>query len=387
MTKRKSSRSERQYEAIADLARAKEDDQIFSASFFAKRNISIVDQQLRSFTLCHALSRLRIVRNSSQVAIVGAGFSGMTCAVALAMKHTCLIHVFEQDDVLLKRFQRASFRYIHPDLNTREIHDPDIYNLKDVPTKTTSFPFLNWSANYAPLVANELIRKFDHYRSKTTIALHLNSKVLNVTSEEPHNASTARRSRRRLLVHTDYEDEDLPCDLVILATGFGAERKFSESIDTSYWYSGNPDSYRPVLVPTTTGGEKVLIVGNGDSGVLELAHYLIKDFDQSDTFHYTPLKSPMTSRSFVDHVQGLFFRFIEDGGMRRSIRDFGGPVTWYESGSSRIRPRDKLFRKSGNRNRIMNALEKYLESHFSWDPAEMQKLEGEVEHFLDELAT
>lgn len=388
MTKRTRIRSAPELEAIADIARAKVDDCIYSASFFATRNISIIDQQLRSFTLCHALSELGIVRNDSRIAIVGAGFSGMTCAVALAMKHNCIVHVFEKDG-LLTRFRKAAFRYIHPDLNTREIRSPDIYDLRDVPTKTTAFPFMNWSADYAPAVADELIRKFDHYRSKANIALH-RLRVDDVSVNQPVVGS--KKPKFRLLVETEYEDMPLPCDLVIMATGFGRERWFSESKDASYWLSGNPQSYVPIAVPSSETGEKVLIVGNGDSGVVELAHHLIKGFDQSHTFRYTPLQWPSLWLRFANYLQALYFRFIEDGGTERRIKDFGGPITWYESASSRFRARDSLLRIAGNdpRNKIMNEMESLLKELISAPEDKRlspQEIEGKVEPLLEKLAT
>ena len=64
---------------------------VYSATFFAHRNISIVDQQIRSFNLCYGLSESGRVKESSHVAIIGCGISGMTCALALAVLHDCIV--------------------------------------------------------------------------------------------------------------------------------------------------------------------------------------------------------------------------------------------------------------------------------------------------------
>jgi len=90
---------------------------IYSATFFSRYNISILDQQYRSLRLCHALCATGIVTHDEKVAIVGAGISGMTCAVALSARSDCIVHVFESDHLLLRRFREAPFRYLHPDLN------------------------------------------------------------------------------------------------------------------------------------------------------------------------------------------------------------------------------------------------------------------------------
>src|SRR2546423_14644147 len=75
----------------------------FSATFFQRRNIRIVDQQARSFNLCYALTKSRRVSRKSHVAIIGGGISGMTCAVALSMSANCIAYVLESDEVLLRR--------------------------------------------------------------------------------------------------------------------------------------------------------------------------------------------------------------------------------------------------------------------------------------------
>jgi hypothetical protein len=279
---------------------------VYSSTFFSKRNISIVDQQFRCFNLCWSLAQLKRVALKHHVAIVGGGISGMTCAVALAAWTGCLVTVLEQDTVQLKRFRRAGHRYIHPDLNHRG--GGDGYLTYD-PTKPTRFPFMNWSGNYAPAFAQDLASKFDHYRNTLNIALHLNTVA---------DAPRSIHGRVQLRVASGGHTRRMAFDAVILATGFGEESLDSggQTNDTSYWLSGNPLSYRPL---TTRRRERVLVSGNGDSAVIELAYILIMGFDHEHIFSFLPTNSlaPRLSRSFAAAVGGLAHREIDEIGVRQ----------------------------------------------------------------------
>jgi hypothetical protein len=286
---------------------------VYSATFFSRRNISIVDQQSRCCNLCWSLAKLKRVRSTHHVAIVGGGISGMTCAVALAVWTDCLVTVFERDSVQLKRFRRAGHRYIHPDLNHRGGDDGHlVYD----PRKPTRFPFMNWSGNYAPAFAEELIAKFDHYRSTLNIALYLDA-----TARTPLSAG----GRAELAISSGTQSKKMTFDAVILATGFGEEQLglSAHTNDTSYWLSGNPLSYRPSPLQKRAR-ERILVSGNGDSAVIELAHVLIRGFDHEHILDFLPSNTlaPRLSREYAARVAGLAHRQIE--------HDNGGLLDWFE---------------------------------------------------------
>lgn len=102
----------------------------YSASFFQKTNISIINQQARSLNLCYALTKSKRVRRESHVAIVGGGISGLTCAAALALSSDCMVYVFERDKMLLRKFREAAFRYFHPELNPSGGHNEGGYHCR-----------------------------------------------------------------------------------------------------------------------------------------------------------------------------------------------------------------------------------------------------------------
>lgn len=328
---------------------------IFCATFFSRHNISIPDQQYRSLRLCHALCEAGIVDRNKTVAIVGAGISGMTCAVALAVRTDCLVHVFESDEVLLRRFWEAPFRYLHPNLNTWAVTSPvNSYR----PHTRTRFPVMNWTGDYAPFVAEQLCRQFQHYRHCLGIALRLEELVLDVFErsgkpmvllDSSSNLPTLREFVRlpgfeneilqTIILQTIREQlasQAIAYDAVIIATGFGQEKRpvgaqqnAPLANDYSYWRSGNPDFYTVAGRTRESRPKRVLIGGNGDSAIIELAHYLIRDFAHDRIFEFLPMTDigPTLWEHFRGMVGSLRYRPIEAGNPERY--GLAGPISWY----------------------------------------------------------
>lgn len=383
-------------------ARVADDDNpssnIFCSTFFSRHNISIPDQQYRSLRLCHALCAADIVERNKTVAIVGAGISGMTCAVALAVRTDCLVHVYESDNVLLRRFGEAPFRYLHPKLNTWATTSP--INRYD-PHARTKFPIMNWTSNFAPYVADELIRQFRHYRHCLGIALRLEEPVFDVfegngkpmvllKTDSIQGAFNELLLKRSLELIETVESEDITLeemkqhasnlldyesairtfrkthayraieyDVVIVATGYGKEgRPLNDGSNTplatdySYWRSGDPDFYKVPGHTKNSRRERVLISGNGDSAIIELAHYLIRDFEHHRIFRFLPMTDigPGLWFDFCGMVDRLHYRHIEAG----NPEDYhlAGPISWYwtqrDSGSSVTRPTKRTIRRTSN---------------------------------------
>lgn len=338
---------------------------IFSATFFARRDISIPDQQYRSFRLCHALCEASIVNPTKTVAIVGAGISGMTCAVALAVRARCIVHVYERDPKLLRRLWEAPFRYLHPNLNTWATSSPTYpYD----PTVSTLFPMMNWRADYAPFVAEQFSREFLHCRHCLPIAVLLGVPVADVSLRDGRpviylESDMSLRSpisdTRRLLeafanllaplkeceglenIEPSHEllqeirstAHSLKYDAVIVATGFGSERRAVAAGrttpltgDYSYWHSGNPALYTAPQRAKTSRRKRVLIAGNGESAIIELANYLLRDFAHHQIFNLLP-SSGWNWIDFVGTVNRMRYRAIEAG--EPDQYGISGPISWY----------------------------------------------------------
>ena len=367
---------------------------VYSSNFFAKRFISIVDQQTRCFNICWALKASRRINKSSHVAVIGCGVSGMTCAVGLAMLCDCVVYVFEKNSRLLDRFWGAGFRYIHPDLNFGVNQD-----MRHDPHKNTDFPFMNWSGNYAPQVADELVRKFEHYRTNACIALFLDTSVNSVQSKQ------AADGRKSVILTIDHGiSEKLWFDAAIVATGFGDERGSPHTNDVSYWYSGNPQYYQPTLQPARSLKERVLISGNGDSAVIELAHYLINDFNHRQIFGFLPTNdaAPFLAHVYKDSVGFLEFKKIEAG--VEGYEQFPGPIAWYwkirelSENYPHAKTREKTLAGILNRSTLVGQwrakIYKEIHSHLKLCKKDTKltsetiiKIEKNVEPLLDKLAS
>ena len=94
---------------------------VFSATGFARENISIIHQQRRTTNLAWALSRTGRVRPGSVVGIVGASFSGLMLAIILAMVDDAIVYLFEKDADILPRFRDKAHRHLSPLLNSRAL--------------------------------------------------------------------------------------------------------------------------------------------------------------------------------------------------------------------------------------------------------------------------
>jgi hypothetical protein len=297
------------------------------------------------------------VDHEKKIAIVGAGISGMTCAVALALRTDCLVHMYESDRLLLRKFWNAPFRYLHPDLNQWAATSP--INEYD-PHRRTLFPIMNWCGEYAPVVADQLVRQFRHFRHCLGIALRLEEPVFDVFFRNGRPTilldssshlltmsdliSSDRYSIENLVqtIRANRECDAIEYDAVIIATGFGEEKPPVDpnsgapiAQDYSYWRSGNPDFYNITSRSEKSRPKRILISGNGESGVIELAHYLIHDFAHHRIFEFFP--PPSLWGGFSQMVNDLRYREIELG--NPECFGLAGPISWYwsrrASGSAR----------------------------------------------------
>lgn len=139
-------------------AQSKESDRIFSASGFARENISILHQQLRCSNLAWALSHAKKVKRGDVVAIVGGSFSGLMLACLLAIADDLIVYVFEKEKRLLNRFLDKSHRYLSPNLNSRYL------GMRFNPAMSAPFyepPIFPWKADVASAVTAAWLSDFE----------------------------------------------------------------------------------------------------------------------------------------------------------------------------------------------------------------------------------
>lgn len=270
-------RANKQKRELDEMARhmlreavSKDSDRVFSATGFARTDISIAHQQVRCFNLVWALLREKKVRTGDVVAVIGGGFSGLLIATALAMQKRCIVYVIEKEPRLLDLFRRSSHRFLSPNLNSRDL--PPRFNLERT-SPLLNPPIFGWRGGDASEVAHFWLHEFRRLTANLPVFTFVETRV---TKVDEHGEGVR--------VHLDRLVEPAFFDVAIAinATGFGQESKLPEVDDYSYWKSGHE------LIYTSRGRQKntVMISGCGDSGVVELMHYVFKDFDHRNIESY-----------------------------------------------------------------------------------------------------
>ncbi len=244
-------------------AQSSDNDRIFSATGFARENISILHQQVRCANLAWALRYTKKVGRGDVIAIVGGSFSGLMLACSLAIAEDVIVYIFEKQSRLLDRFLDKSHRHISPNLNSRYLgvrFDP-----------VNSAPFYNpaifgWNEGTASEVAHEWLKNFESYRRKLPIF------VFTETEIRPEDIQQYERRVRIKWPETSHW-KPVEVDLLIDATGFGEEANPLGLVDYSYWEAGHRLIYDHLPKDCS-----VLVSGCGDSGIIEALHYTVKDF-------------------------------------------------------------------------------------------------------------
>nr|BFD60240.1 hypothetical protein CKG001_23470 [Bdellovibrio sp. CKG001] len=214
--------------------------------------ISIIEQQQKALGLAWALIESGKVKKNSKIAIVGGGFSGLTCALALSSKAKCKVKIFEKRSCLLPILDNAYWRWITP---FQEYLDTEFYS------DQTDLPFLNWKSNFGWAIARQIRSKWAKYSRQYGIETILNAHV---------SVPKAIKEKPKVIV----KNRHLEFDIVILATGFGIETTSHKFDPTTYWTSGFKENY----INTSNSKKTVFISGTGDGGIVEACHYAFENF-------------------------------------------------------------------------------------------------------------
>ena len=246
---------------------------------FLNRQITVYSQQIRAINLIHALAKLS--KNAAGdakpdlgeklVAVVGAGFAGLTAA-AFAAEVGANVHLIEAATRPLWIQDHCENRWIHP-----RIYDwPQPGALEPA----TTLPILNWRAGTAREVAAQVRRQWDRLvATNQRLRQFFGWRVFDISSGPngrgarlaltPQGPDTADSATIEEVTRTTF-------DYVILAIGFGAEGEHGigegeHGIGTSYWNDADGlDWMKP--------GAKVLISGYGDGGLADLLRLCLRDF-------------------------------------------------------------------------------------------------------------
>ncbi|MDE2807781.1 MAG: FAD-dependent oxidoreductase [Gemmatimonadota bacterium] len=239
--------------------------------------VTVWGQQIRALNLAWSLieeDKLSVEQEKrKRIAVVGAGFAGLTFVAALLKKKiACHITLFEEHDTLLPLQQGSDSRWLHP-----HIYDwPDKGSEADV----AMLPILNWTAARASDVVVQVLKDWRNIvNNNKDVALFCNTRHLHLTKDEV-NQSQARiewvGEPRSPLDGTIIESSSVAqgssgkFDLAILAVGFGIEQGIY-----SYWR--NETIGQPLL---NQSRRTFLISGQGDGAMIDLIRVRLSQYRQ-----------------------------------------------------------------------------------------------------------
>jgi hypothetical protein len=276
---------------ILNEAQSSESNRVYSASGFSKNNISIIHQQKRCENLAWALKYQKKIKRGDTIGIIGGSFSGIALSSFLAISSDVIIYIFEKEDTLLKKFINSGNRYLSPNLNSRELGVS--FNPK-FDSNTSRRILFDWDAGLAHNVANQWLREFSEYERRLPIFCFLNKSI-----EQQH----IKLEQDKIIIDDSDNVNMKPIilDFLIDATGFGDESNQHKIKDYSYWESGHK-----LIYDHLSKNDKVLISGVGDSGIVEVLQYALKDFEHH---HILGL---WQNRSFEAHIDTQRSRAIFD---------------------------------------------------------------------------
>lgn len=247
--------------------------------------ITVLSQQTRALNLALAMVESGLIAcaipgrkrpKSLKVAIVGAGFAGMTFAAALIAKHAAAeITIFEERDVLLPLQHGSDSRWLHP----------QIYNWPGPGSEMTAamLPIMNWTAARASDVAVRILSDWRGFanRSHAKVTLYCNTRHLQIQEEKGQSSRSRlewvgeKRDSRDGSILDEAQKSALGAsevfDCVALAIGFGLEADNALSYWRNDWFA-QPSLEQP--------RKTYMVSGAGDGGMIDLLRLRVSSYRQ-----------------------------------------------------------------------------------------------------------
>ncbi|HTD02744.1 NAD(P)-binding protein [Undibacterium sp.] len=261
--------------SISDfLASSKLYDNVFLLGSL-QSGVTLYKQQVRSHNLIWALSEAELLTETSRVAVIGGGASGLTAAAAILVKNsTATVTIFERHSDFCPLQLGCDIRWIHP----------KIYSWPSAGSREGSagLPILNWREGRASDVASYILKGFAQIAQKHD----LSSERLKAFLEVEHirfNPTTMKIDwiGKETAFKSDFfqKRRSIGCsdqfDLVILATGFGREIAPANFVNRLYWQNDF------LAQPELSNEKKVYLVsGTGDGALVDVFRLTIERFRQ-----------------------------------------------------------------------------------------------------------
>lgn len=250
--------------------------------------VTIYKQQRRALNLAWSLIHSEDLQSSEtesrpSVAVIGAGFAGVTFAAALIRRNVnASIMLFERADTILPLQYGCHTRWVHP-----RIYDWPKSNSMDA---NANLPLLNWRADSAAEVVDTVRNGWKRIVEANDKAVAPKPELKVVCNIKHIRVFPAAEKKFRVEWVGDLRlpsDPSLPplagagetgrsgrtdnFTYVVLATGFGVEREHS----VSYWR--NEMLAQPKLIHAR---ETYIVSGGGDSAMIDLLRLRIAHFRQ-----------------------------------------------------------------------------------------------------------
>jgi hypothetical protein len=212
-------------------------------------------QQRRAFNLVWALAETGRLRDGTRIGVIGAGLAGMTVAAAARIKGGDVTVIEEQPTPFHRQIGNHT-RCIHPNI----LDWPDANALNE----HTDLPYLNWSAQNCNFVIAEIEAQLASFDPKIDILFGSRASSVEETSDGV--LLRMQNGGQRYF------------DCVISCVGFGREKRFGNLGGTTYWEDDplHQFSFEP--------GDRVLISGTGDGGLIDLCRLVIERFDHEQVW-------------------------------------------------------------------------------------------------------
>ena len=231
------------------------------------RHITVHSQQCRAINLIQALKEHGSGLDGKSLAIVGAGFAGLTAAAFALERTTAQVILFDVSPRPLWLQDRCANRWLHPG-----IYD---WPYPGALEPRTSLPVLNWRAAAAFDVAAQINTEWERIAAtKNLLRLRLNTEVKAVRPD---------RNNQLALELTNGDLEH--ADVVVLAVGFGLERGGPGRV--AYWNDADG-------LDGVEAGSSVLVSGFGDGGLADVLRLCLPDIRQDsliELVRHVPLET------------------------------------------------------------------------------------------------
>ncbi|KQT89320.1 hypothetical protein ASG49_16190 [Marmoricola sp. Leaf446] len=271
---------------------------VFMVGTFDK-GITVLSQQVRALNLAWALVESGEVAldasnghapgtshsSRKRIAVVGAGFAGLTVAAGLLKKRVNAdITVFERRDTVMPLQHGSDSRWLHPHIYDWPSQGSEAYS--------AALPVLNWTASRASDVVVQVLSGWrDVARAKQTAPEGINSEPPELRLYCNTRHLLIRRSSHPSQMEIEWIGEErdrtepaLPAadqpapsgesdkfDVVILAVGFGLET------DSATYYWRNDTLAQPQLGQARS---TYIVSGSGDGAMVDLFRLRISHFRQ-----------------------------------------------------------------------------------------------------------